>query len=160
MSSYTALGIPMLKPITLDLKYGFGVGRLHSRSVTESKTPPIARELDDAGFYIVCSAIDKSIWAIFDFEPQIEIDDYITIDPRTSPYGTLQNDTEDLVIGVQKLFGSEWLTKTPFALDGGDPFKSALGGSPPVAAMVTAKEVTVEDVRKRYVPGLVDDNGV
>ena len=76
-----------------------------------------------------------------------ETGDYQSIRPQDGEkYGTLPGDKEGLVIGVQRLFGRQWLAKTPLALDSGDPFKSALGGGTPIRAIVTAKPVTVTDV--------------
>ena len=112
-----------------------------------TNSPATWENLDDAGFYVVCSATDKSIWAIFNFTPETGTGDCQTIRPQAGDkYGTLPGDKGGLVIGVQKLFGRQWLAKTPLTLDGGDPFKSTLDGASPVAAEVTAKPVAVADV--------------
>ena len=141
MSAYTALSVLESRPVTLELEYGFGLGRLYFRSVTN--TPATWENLEDAGFYVVCSATDKSIWAVFNFHPMTETGDYETIRPQDGDeYGRPPGDKENLVIGVQKLFGKQWLAKKPLTLDGGDPFKNAaLGGGFPVQAIVTAKYV-------------------
>ena len=97
--------------------------------------------VDDTGFYIVCSAVDKSIWAVFNFHPMTETGDYLSINPQAGEkFGKLPND-EGLTIGVQRLFGTEWLARTPLKLDDGDLFESPLGGGLPIEAMITAKPV-------------------
>ena len=49
----------------VDLEYGLLLGRLFFKSTSA----PEHTELEDAGFYIITNAVDKSIWCAFDFDP-------------------------------------------------------------------------------------------
>ena len=104
-----------------DIFYGFGIGRLHH------KMPTVSRP-EDTGFYVICNALDKSIWVAFDFEPYGETGEIEIIRPEYGdPYGQLPGRKPNLVIGVQRLFGKDWMAERPLSLDRGDPFTSGAG---------------------------------
>ena len=147
MSQYTALSIPQYKPITTDLVYRFGLGQLYYRPTASS--PTTWENLNDPGFYVICSTTDKSLWAAFNFNSVTEIGDVRAVKPENGDrYGKLPNDKSNLVIGVQKLFGKKWTTKRPLSLDGVDPFKNNVGSGKEIAAKLTAKPVLDADVVK------------
>lgn len=142
MSHLRAHSVRLGKPLGLNLVYGFGLGRLFHRPTASS--PATWDNLDDTGFYILCSATDKSIWAAFDFTPITETGERRTVQPEYGDqYGRLPNDRSNSAIGVQKLFGREWTAKIPPTLDGGDPFRSDMGGDSPIPAKITAKPTLV-----------------
>lgn len=117
MSHLRAHSVRLGKPLGLNLVYGFGLGRLFHRPTASS--PATWDNLDDTGFYILCSATDKSIWAAFDFTPITETGERRTVQPEYGDqYGRLPNDRSNSAIGVQKLFGREWTAKIPPTLDG------------------------------------------
>lgn len=157
MSLYIAHSISLGKRIGLDLIYGFCLGRLFHRPTTSS--PATWDNLDDTGFYILCSAIDKSIWAAFDFEPITEVGEKRTVRPEYERYGQLPNDRSNLVIGAQKLFGREWTARVPLTLDGGDPFGNDMGGESPVRVRITAKYTSIASVVQGLRKGRSDSNG-
>ena len=118
-----------------DLKYGFGLGRLHHKMPNDS-------EAEDTGFYVICNAVDKSIWIAFDFGPYGEtgVD---TVEPEYGdPYGQLPGDEQ--MIGVQRLFGGDWRSQHPYSLDRGDPFTGGAGR--PMATRLFAKPVHFGEV--------------
>ena len=126
------------KPTTIDLSYGFGIGRLYHKV-------PDALQPQDTGFYVLCNASDKSIWVAFDFEPYGETGDIEQVRPEFGdPYGQLPGDKEELVIGVQKLFSGDWTAKKPLSLDHGDPFKN--GAGKPLAVKLFAAPATINNV--------------
>ena len=121
-----------------DLKYGFGIGRLHHKMTSASRP-------EETGFYVICNAIDKSIWIAFDFEPYGETGDVHTVKPEYGdPYGQLPGDKQ--MIGVQRLSGEDWRFQTPYSLDRGDPFTSGAGR--PMAIRLFAKPAYVDEVVK------------
>ena len=75
MSFFEARSILACTIMTIDLDYGFGIGRLHHKRLDASQT-------QDAGFYILCNAVDKSIWVAFDFEPYGETGDVNQVKPE------------------------------------------------------------------------------
>lgn len=124
--------------ITTDLNYGFGLGRLYHKISN-------AVDMEDTGFYVICNAVDKSIWVAFDFEPYGETGDINPVQPEFGdPYGELPSDTQKMVIGIMRLFKKEWTTKNPLSLDGGDPFRD--GAGTPLACKLVAKPAFVADV--------------
>ena len=157
MSLDIAHSISLGKPIGLDLIYGLCLGRLFHRPTTSS--PATWDNLDDTGFYIRCSAIDKSIWAAFDFEPMTEIGEKRTVRPEYQVYGRLPNDRSNLVIGAQKLFGREWTARVPLTLDGGNPYGNDMGGESPVRVRITAQYTSIASVVQGLRKGRSDSNG-
>lgn len=138
VSTYEAKSIPGGQIITTDLKYGFGLGRLYHRL-------PKAVHMEDTGFYVICNAVDKSIWIAFDFEPYDETGTINSIHPELGcAYGDIPLDTEKWEIGIMKLYGKEWTTKRPLSLDGGDPFRNGVGT--PIPCMLFADPVFIADV--------------
>ena len=145
MSEYTALSISQSQPVAIELKYGFGLGRLFYRLTTNKPAP--RGSLEDAGFYVICSTSDKSLWAVFDFLPKTETGDYVEVKPENGEkYGLLPGSPGSAMIGVQKLFGGQWSEKRGPSFEGADPFRNNLGGGSPVQARVTAKPVVEADV--------------
>ena len=143
--AYEAKSIPAGTPMSIDLTYGFGLGRLYHSTST-------ATDAEDTGFFLICNAVDKSIWAAFDFEPYGETGDITPVEPQYGdPYGQLPSDTQKLVIGAMKLFGKEWMAKKPLSLDGGDPFGG--GAGKPLACKLVAKPAYVADVLKAIKDG-------
>ncbi|KAG8533042.1 uncharacterized protein KY384_001825 [Bacidia gigantensis] len=158
MSEYTSLSIPQYKPLATDLVYGFGLGQLYYRPVTTS--PATWDNLTDSGFFVICSATDKSLWAAFNFNPITELGYVRPLKPENGdPYGKLPpgkpDDQSSVVIGLQKLYGKDWTTKKPFSLDGVDPFKNNVGSGTEIAAKLTAKPVLVADVVRAIGGGAV-----
>lgn len=61
--------------------------------------------MEDTGCYVICNAVDKSIWVAFDFEPYDETGNINSVHPECGvPYGELPVDTQKMVIGVMRLF--------------------------------------------------------
>ena len=134
MSHYTAKQYGTDTPS--DLSYGFGLGRLHHQL-------PHNPDTDDAGFYVILNAVDKSIWIAFDFEPFAETGGVDTVRPEYGhEYGRLPGDEQ--MIGVQRLFGGEWRLQRPYELDRGDPFASGAGR--PMATRLLAKPAVFGEV--------------
>lgn len=130
--------VPVGQTITTDLNYGFGLGRLYHK-ISD------AVDMEDTGFYVICNAVDKSIWVAFDFEPYGETGDINPVQPEYGdPYGELPVDTQKMVIGIMRIFGKEWTAKKPLSLDGGDPFRN--GAGTPLACKLVAKPAFVADV--------------
>lgn len=101
--------------------------------------------MEDTGFYVICNAVDKSIWVAFDFEPYGETGDINPVQPEYGdPYGELPVDTQKMVIGIMRLFRKEWTANNPVSLDGGDPICS--GAGTPLACKLVAKPAFVADV--------------
>lgn len=67
--------VPVGQTITTDLNYGFGLGRLYHK-ISNSV------HMEDTGFYVICNAVDKSIWIAFDFEPYGETGDINPVHPE------------------------------------------------------------------------------
>ncbi|KAI9889058.1 MAG: hypothetical protein M1814_005847 [Vezdaea aestivalis] len=110
---------------TQGLLYGFCIGRLYHKL-------PGAVWREDTGFYVICNAVDKSIWVAFDFEPDAETGDIQPVRPEHGEaYGLLPNDDQNLVIGIQMLFDKGWTARKPLMLDLGDPFQDAPHGPLP-----------------------------
>lgn len=129
--------VPVGQTITTDLNYGFGLGRLYYK-ISNSV------HMEDTGFYVICNAVDKSIWVAFDFEPYGETGDINPVHPEYGhAYGELPVDTQKMVIGM-RIFGKEWTAKKPLSLDGGDPFRN--GAGTPLACKLVAKPAFVADV--------------
>lgn len=125
--------------MTTDLKYGIGLGRLYHKI-------PNAVHMEDIGFYVICNAVDKSIWVAFYFEPYGETGDINPVHPEYGDsYGELPVDTQTMVIGVMRLFRKDWTAKKPLSLDGGDPFRN--GAGTPLACKLFAKPAFIADVR-------------
>ena len=138
ISTSEAKSVPLGQTITTDLNYGFGLGRLYHKT----STMPY---MEDTGFYVICNAVDKSIWIAFDFEPYGETGDLKPVQPEYGdPYGRLPRDPQEMVIGIMRLFTKEWTAKKPLSLDGGDPFSS--GAGTPLACKLVAKPAFVADV--------------
>ena len=130
--------VPLGQTITTDLNYGFGLGRLYH------KTSNIGN-MKDTGFYVICNAVDKSIWIAFDFEPYGETGDLNPVKPEYGdPYGRLPRDTQEMEIGIMRLITKAWTARSPLSLDGGDPFCS--GAGTPLACKLFAKPALVADV--------------
>lgn len=141
--------VPLGQTIITDLKYGFGIGRLYHKT---SK----AADMEDTGFYVICNAVDKSIWIAFDFEPYGETGDINLIQPEYGdPYGTLPLDTQKMVIGVMRLFTKEWTARKPLSLDDGDPFCN--GAGIPLTCKLVAKSAFVADVLNAIKAGRAKD---
>ncbi|MCJ1394355.1 hypothetical protein MMC18_007233 [Xylographa bjoerkii] len=131
--------------LALDLKYGFSLGRLLYKPA--ESTPPT--EAEDAGFYLLCNAVDKSIYAAFDFLPYAETGDIAPVYSEEGwPYGQLPGDKSKLVVGVMKVFGKEWTVKQPPSLDGGDPFRTGSGAGTPLPAKVVGRPALLAEVLK------------
>lgn len=138
ISASEAQSVPVGQTITTDLNYGFGLGTLYHKSSN-------AADMEDTGFYVICNAVDKSIWVAFDFEPYGETGDINPVQPEYGdPYGRLPLDTQNMVIGIMRLFSKEWTAKKPLSLDGGDPFRN--GAGTPLACRLVAKPAFVADV--------------
>ena len=138
ISSYEAKSIPDGQTIPTNLNYGFGLGRLYHESSTSVG-------IEDTGFYVICNAIDKSIWVTFDFEPYGETGEITPVQPECGdPYGELPLDTQKMKIGLMRLFGKEWIGRKPRSLDGGDPFRD--GEGIPLACKLVAKPAFIADV--------------
>lgn len=111
--------------------------------------------MEDTGFYVICNAVDKSIWLAFDFELYGETGDINPVQPEYGdPYGELPVDTQKMVIGVMRLFGKEWTAKKALSLDGGDPFRN--GAGTPLACKLVAKSALVADVLNAIKAGSAD----
>ena len=138
-SVFEAKSLPAGAPAIIEIRFGFGIGRLWHQG-------PSAAQPQDTGFYVICSAVDKSIWVAFDFEPYSETGDiHLVMPDQGEEYGKLPEDTQNLVIGIQKLFGKEWTASAkPFSLDGKDPFKN--GAGTPLALKLVTKPALVADV--------------
>lgn len=138
ISASEAKSVPVGQTITTDLNYGFGLGRLYHKISN-------AVDMEDTGFYVICNAVDKSIWVAFDFEPYGETGDINPVQPEYGDcYGELPVDTQKMVIGIMRLFRKEWTAKKPLSLDGGDPFRN--GAGTPLACKLVAKPAFVADV--------------
>lgn len=138
ISASEAQSVPVGQTITTDLNYGFGLGTLYHKSSN-------AADMEDTGFYVICNAVDKSIWVAFNFEPYGETGDINPVQPEYGdPYGVLPLDTQNMVIGIMRLFSKEWTAKKPLSLDGGDPFRN--GAGTPLACKLVAKPAFVADV--------------
>lgn len=97
ISATEAKSVPVGQTITTDLNYGFGLGRLYHKSLN-------AADMEDTGFYVICNAVDKSIWVAFDFEPYGESGDINPVQPEYGdPYGGLPLDTQKIEIGIMTL---------------------------------------------------------
>ena len=139
--TYSATHAVTSAPLTMDLKHGFALGRLYYDTPTGSTGPK------DAGFYLLCNAVDKSIYAAFDFLPYAETGDLAPVYPESGwPYGKLPSDNSNLVIGAMMIFGKEWTSKQPLSLDGGDPFRTGTGAGTPLPAKIVAKPALLADV--------------
>lgn len=137
--------------ITTDLEYGFGIGRLYHKT-------PNASRMQDTGFYVICNAVDKSIWVAFDFEPYGETGDMYQVKPEHgNPYGQLPGDKTNIEIGAQKLFTKDWKTRRPYSLNNGDPFTS--GAGQPLPTKLIAKPACVTDVINAVVAGRAEADG-
>ena len=98
--------------------------------------------MEDTGFHVLCNAVDKSIWAAFDFEPYGETGDINPVQPENGDlYGRLPEDKQNMVIGIMRLFGKEWTAKNPLWLDGGDLFDN--GAGTPLACKLVARPAFV-----------------
>lgn len=138
ISTYETKSVPGGQTITTNLNYGFGLGRLYHKTSN-------AAGMEDTGFYVICNAVDKSIWVAFDFEPYGETGDINPVQPEYGdPYGELPLDTQKMVIGIMRLFTKEWTTKKPLSLDSEDPFCNGTGT--PLACKLVAKPAFVADV--------------
>lgn len=127
----------------MDLKYGIGLGRLYH------KTSKAAR-MEDTEFYVICNVVNKSIWVAFDFEPYTETGDIYRIKPEIGqPYGQLPHDTQNMMIGIMRLFGPEWTARRPLSLKDGDPF----GHGTPLACKLVAKKAWKSDVLRAIEAG-------
>lgn len=125
-------------PITTDLLYGFGLGRLYHQM-------PDELEPYDTGFYVICNAVDKSIWVAFDFMPDGETGEIDEVRPEYGdPYGELPEDQDESMIGIQKLFSGDWTEKEPLSLNHGDPFTN--GAGKPLAAKLSVTPMYSHDV--------------
>lgn len=123
-----------------DMNYGFGIGRLNHQMPNSSRP-------EDTGFYVICNALDKSIWIAFDFEPYGETGEISIVRPEYGhPYGRLPGDRQNLVIGVQRLFDKDWTTKRPFSLERGDPFMNS--DWRPMPTRLIAEPVSLGEVVK------------
>ena len=138
-SASEAKRVPIGQKISTDLNYGFGLGRLYHRTSSD------AAHMEDTGFYVICNAVDKSIWLAFDFEPYGETGEINPVQPEYGdPYGKLPLDKQNMVLGIIKLFGKEWTATNPLSLNGGDPFRNRAGT--PLASKLIAKPAFVTDV--------------
>ncbi|KAI0437774.1 hypothetical protein F4803DRAFT_555658 [Xylaria telfairii] len=139
VSAFEAKKIPHGTTVNTDLRYGFGLGRLWYQA---SNHPSAA----DAGFYLICNAVDKSIWASFDFNPYSDTGEKRRIQAELGEiYGKLPvGDSSNATIGLQRLFGREWTAKKPPSLDGGDPFQS--GAGTPLQVRLVARPATKTEV--------------
>ena len=145
ISASEAKNVSLGQTITTDLNYGIGLGRLYHKI-------PNAVDMEDTGFYVICNAVDKSIWVAFDFEPYGETGDINPVHPEYGDtYGELPVDTQKMVIGVMRLFRKDWTAKKPPSLDGGDPFCD--GAGTPLACKLVAKPAFVADVRNAIKAG-------
>lgn len=130
--------LPVGQTMTTDLKYGLGLGRLCYEYSVEA-------DMEDTGFYVICNAVDKSIWVAFDFEPFGETGKINSVRPEFgNRYGKLPLDADDMVIGIMRLFSKEWTAKKRLSLDGRDPFCD--GAGTPLACRLVAKPAFVADV--------------
>jgi hypothetical protein len=103
-----------------DLRYGFGLGALMSQPNTPSgntEKPP----LEETGFFVVCNAIDKSIWVTFDYTPFRQANSEFRVEPLPPTWGLLPED-DSLQIGTMRISLPEWWKKTPLKFTSGDPF--------------------------------------
>lgn len=140
MSSFSAQTLRPGSEFLPDVWYGFGIGRLHHKM-------PNASRPKDTGFYVICDALDKSIWIAFDFEPYGETGEVDTVRPEYGdPYGHLPGDKHNLVIGVQPIFSEDWMDKRPLSLDRGDPFESSVWG--PLEIRLIAQPAYLHEVVK------------
>lgn len=86
-SASEAKSVPIDQSKTTDLHYGFGLGRLYHKSSFKMA------HMEDTGFYVLCNAVDKSIWIAFDFEPYGETGEIKPVQPEYgNPYGRLPED--------------------------------------------------------------------
>lgn len=53
-------------------------------------------------------------------------------------------DSQNMVIGVMRLFGGEWMKRKPLGLDGGDSFGD--GAGIPIACRLVARPAFIADV--------------
>ena len=152
ISTSEAKSVPIGQSITTDLHYGFGLGRLYHKSSSK------AAHMEDTGFHVLCNAVDKSIWVAFDFEPYGETGDINPVQPEYGdPYGRLPGDKQNMVIGIMRLFGTEWTAKNPLSLDGGDPFGNGTGT--PLACRLVARPAFVANVRNAIKAGTAMTEG-
>ncbi len=101
--------------------------------------------MEDTGFYVICNAVDKSIWVAFDFEPIAETGEIAPVWPEYGyAYGKLPRDTQNMVIGIMRIFGREWTARRPLFLKGGDPLQN--GAGTPLACRLVAKQALIPDV--------------
>jgi hypothetical protein len=136
VNAYEAKSISTGKIVEMDLRYGIGIGRLYHKTSE-------AASMEDTEFYVICNAVDKSLWVSFDFEPRTETGDIYEYSPETGePYGKLPQDTQHMMIGIMRLFGPEWTRRRPLSLEGGDPFRHGT----PLACRLVAKRALVPDV--------------
>ena len=110
--------------------------------------------MEDTGFFVICNAVDKSIWVAFDFEPYGETSEINPVRPENGDhYGELPEDKEKMTIGMMKLFTQEWTAEEPLFLDGGDPFHNGAGA--PLAYKLIATPALIADVQRAIEAGNV-----
>ena len=128
MSRFEARHAVTGDPADVDLKFGFGLGKLYHREASKAE-PSFDEDLEPTGFYVICNAVDKSIWLAFDFEPiNFYGDNTEYVRPeRGDEYGKLPGDQDGLVVGVVKLYDRSWRLQQPPTLLKGDPFREAAG---------------------------------
>jgi len=143
MLHFTAKSIPSCMPVTIDLTYGFGLGRLCHQM-------PDALQPQDSAFYVICNAMDKSIWIAFDFEPYGETGDIVQVRPEYGdPYGQLPGDKEEVMIGARKLFSGDWMASKQLSLDHGDPFEYT-ASEPALAVKLFATPASIASMSRTF----------
>ena len=135
ISMFVAEHVLTSKPIDVDLKFGFTLGGLLYKFYDMS-------EPEDAGFYVICNAVDKSIWIAFDFKPYSELGYLSPIRPKNrDEYGTLPTYVHGGEVGAMKIVGADWTTQQPVG-SRGDLF----GAGSPIPCKLKAKPAIMRDV--------------
>jgi hypothetical protein len=136
INAYEAKSISTGKIVKMNLRYEIDIEKLYHKTSE-------AASMEDTEFYVICNAVDKSLWISFDFEPRTETDDIYEYSPKTGePYEKLPQNTQHMMIGIMRLIGPEWTRRRPLSLKRGDPFRHGT----PLACRLVAKRALIPDV--------------
>jgi hypothetical protein len=138
MFIYEAKNISMNQIVKMNLKYDFDLERLCHKISNEIY-------MKNIDFYLICNAVDKSIWVAFDFESMTEIDE---IDSMWSKYDQvyekLSRDTQNMMIEIMRIFESKWTARRSLSLNDEDLFKNGTDTS--LACRLIAKQALISNV--------------
>jgi hypothetical protein len=122
----------------MNLKYDFNLERLCHKFPNEIY-------MKNIDFYVICNAVDKSIWIAFNFGSITEIDE---IDSMWSKYDQvyeeLSRNTQNLMIKIMKIFESKWTARRSLSSTDEDSFKNETNTS--LACRLIAKQALISNV--------------